>query len=50
MTSLILIYAVIAFVSLVFMVFLMLTSPWGWEDEKTGFHEVKNQKSKVKIK
>jgi len=49
MTSLILIYAVIAFVSLVFMVFLMLTSPWGWEDEQ-GFREVKNQKSKVKIK
>jgi len=37
MLSVIIIYSVISFISLLFMLFLMLTAPKGWEDE-AGFH------------
>lgn len=37
MLYVIIIYAVISFISLLFMLFLMLTAPRGWEDEN-GFH------------
>ena len=41
MLSVIIIYSVISFISLLFMLFLMLTAPKGWEDE-SGFHNGTN--------
>lgn len=38
MLFILVIYAVISFVSLLFMLFLMISAPKGWEDE-TGFHK-----------
>ena len=38
MLTILIIYGAISFISLLFMLFLMLTAPNGWEDEKR-FHQ-----------
>ncbi len=43
MMTFLIIYAVISFIALLFIIYLMLIAPEGWEDKK-GFHYMENKK------